>query len=309
MRGREKSGWNCHQYHANSEFYADYGRYKVEITVPKRFVVGATGPRDRSPRERRRHDDLRPRAGRRARLRLDRRPALSRVPRALLRRRRRYAGRVRGDREAPRPQPRGGEAPGRRDPPPPAAGSRAADRAPLRVGEARPQVVRPLVRPLSLSDADPGRPAAGSGWRLRRRVSDAVLLRHQLLLQLLAGERHPRGGDRHRARVRPSVLVRPRRQQRVRGGLARRGLHHLLDRQGDGAGLRPRRLVRRLSRPRARRRRGRPRTEQPRAPLRPDRHPRLEVLAQPVRLQRLCPPGADAGDPRGDARRPRRWRG
>jgi hypothetical protein len=44
MRGREKSGWNCHQYHANTEYYADYGTFKVEITVPKRFVVGATGP-------------------------------------------------------------------------------------------------------------------------------------------------------------------------------------------------------------------------------------------------------------------------
>ena len=44
MRGREASGWNCHQYHANTEYYADYGRFKVEITVPQRFVVGATGP-------------------------------------------------------------------------------------------------------------------------------------------------------------------------------------------------------------------------------------------------------------------------
>ncbi|MFQ5739314.1 MAG: M1 family metallopeptidase [Acidobacteriota bacterium] len=35
--------WNCHQFHANSEFYADYGRYRVELTVPDRFVVGATG--------------------------------------------------------------------------------------------------------------------------------------------------------------------------------------------------------------------------------------------------------------------------
>ncbi|MBM3293337.1 MAG: M1 family metallopeptidase [Candidatus Aminicenantes bacterium] len=37
--------WNCHQYHANSEFFADFGEYRVEITVPPRFVVGATGPR------------------------------------------------------------------------------------------------------------------------------------------------------------------------------------------------------------------------------------------------------------------------
>jgi hypothetical protein len=44
-RGRTASGWNCHQFHANSEFYADFGRYRVEITLPKRFVVGATGKR------------------------------------------------------------------------------------------------------------------------------------------------------------------------------------------------------------------------------------------------------------------------
>jgi hypothetical protein len=44
-RGRAAGGWNCHQFHAHSEFYADYGHYKVEITAPSRFVVGATGPR------------------------------------------------------------------------------------------------------------------------------------------------------------------------------------------------------------------------------------------------------------------------
>jgi len=45
MRGRAAGGWNCHQFHANSEFYADFGHYRVEITLPKRFVVGATGKR------------------------------------------------------------------------------------------------------------------------------------------------------------------------------------------------------------------------------------------------------------------------
>jgi hypothetical protein len=45
MRGRAAGGWNCHQFHANSEFYADFGRYRVEITLPTRFVVGATGTR------------------------------------------------------------------------------------------------------------------------------------------------------------------------------------------------------------------------------------------------------------------------
>ncbi len=45
MRGRAAGGWNCHQFHANSEFYADFGRYRVEITLPKDYVVGATGSR------------------------------------------------------------------------------------------------------------------------------------------------------------------------------------------------------------------------------------------------------------------------
>src|SRR5579871_6261109 len=36
-------GWNCHQFHANTEFYADYGVYDVSITTPPDFGVGATG--------------------------------------------------------------------------------------------------------------------------------------------------------------------------------------------------------------------------------------------------------------------------
>jgi len=39
------SGWNCHQYHARSEFFADFGSFRVEITTPSEFVVGATGRR------------------------------------------------------------------------------------------------------------------------------------------------------------------------------------------------------------------------------------------------------------------------
>ena len=44
-RGRVTGGWNCHQFHANSEFYADFGSFRVEITAPSTFVVGATGER------------------------------------------------------------------------------------------------------------------------------------------------------------------------------------------------------------------------------------------------------------------------
>ena len=39
----ENSGWNCHQFHAHSEFYADFGVYNVNITAPKGYIVGATG--------------------------------------------------------------------------------------------------------------------------------------------------------------------------------------------------------------------------------------------------------------------------
>ncbi len=39
----EGRGWNCHQYHLNSEFYADFADYRVQITVPGRMVVGACG--------------------------------------------------------------------------------------------------------------------------------------------------------------------------------------------------------------------------------------------------------------------------
>jgi hypothetical protein len=40
-----KGEWNCHQYHSNTEFFADYGVFEVEITVPEEYVVGATGKR------------------------------------------------------------------------------------------------------------------------------------------------------------------------------------------------------------------------------------------------------------------------
>jgi hypothetical protein len=43
MRYATKGRWNCHQFHANTEFYADYGTYDVSITLPKKFVVGGTG--------------------------------------------------------------------------------------------------------------------------------------------------------------------------------------------------------------------------------------------------------------------------
>ncbi len=41
----EEKGWNCHQFHARSEFFSDFGTYDVSIDVPAAYrgKVGATG--------------------------------------------------------------------------------------------------------------------------------------------------------------------------------------------------------------------------------------------------------------------------
>ncbi len=41
----EEGGWNCHQFHSNSEFFADFGDYDVTIEAPGRYKgkIGATG--------------------------------------------------------------------------------------------------------------------------------------------------------------------------------------------------------------------------------------------------------------------------
>ena len=38
-----EAGWNCHQFHAPSEFFGDFGDYRVRMTIPRGWVVGATG--------------------------------------------------------------------------------------------------------------------------------------------------------------------------------------------------------------------------------------------------------------------------
>ncbi len=35
--------WNCHQFHTNSEFFADFGTFDVNITLPQNMVFGSTG--------------------------------------------------------------------------------------------------------------------------------------------------------------------------------------------------------------------------------------------------------------------------
>jgi hypothetical protein len=38
-----QGAWNCHQFHANTEFFADFGVFDVKLTVPQNEVVGASG--------------------------------------------------------------------------------------------------------------------------------------------------------------------------------------------------------------------------------------------------------------------------
>jgi hypothetical protein len=51
-RGATAPRWNAHEFHLHSEFYADYGSYDVRITVPKGYIVGATGEQVGAPVER-----------------------------------------------------------------------------------------------------------------------------------------------------------------------------------------------------------------------------------------------------------------
>jgi hypothetical protein len=43
MRYATKGAWNCHQFHANSEFYSNHSLYDVKLTVPDDYIVGAGG--------------------------------------------------------------------------------------------------------------------------------------------------------------------------------------------------------------------------------------------------------------------------
>lgn len=42
-RGASAPRWNVHEFHFNSEFYADFGLYDVRLTVPSDYTVGAVG--------------------------------------------------------------------------------------------------------------------------------------------------------------------------------------------------------------------------------------------------------------------------
>ena len=109
----ENGGWNCHQFHAATEFFSDFGAYDVRLTVPRGWIVGATG-QERSRRDEAdgttTHQYLR--RGR-TRLRVDDESRLCRADRDV----RAPATALGGDAApAPARTPRSGRAPFRRDP-------------------------------------------------------------------------------------------------------------------------------------------------------------------------------------------------
>ena len=48
-RGATTPRWNVHEFHMNSEFYADFGSFDVRLTVPRDYIVGATGEPQGAP--------------------------------------------------------------------------------------------------------------------------------------------------------------------------------------------------------------------------------------------------------------------
>jgi hypothetical protein len=50
-RGATAPRWNCHEFHLFSEFYADFGSYRAELTAPRDYLVRATGVEQGAPRE------------------------------------------------------------------------------------------------------------------------------------------------------------------------------------------------------------------------------------------------------------------
>ncbi|WP_198148822.1 M1 family metallopeptidase [Luteibacter yeojuensis] len=48
-RGATEPRWNVHEFHFNSEFYADFGEFDVRLTAPKDYVVGAVGEQQGEP--------------------------------------------------------------------------------------------------------------------------------------------------------------------------------------------------------------------------------------------------------------------
>jgi hypothetical protein len=50
-RGATQVRWNAHEFHFNSEFFADFGQFDVHLTVPNDYTVGAVGQLQGTPEQ------------------------------------------------------------------------------------------------------------------------------------------------------------------------------------------------------------------------------------------------------------------
>ena len=214
----EDTGWNCHQFHAATEFFSDFGIYDVRLTVPSGWIVGATGTERGRRDEGDRHDDASLLRGGRPRFRLDDEPGLRRADRAV-----RPRGRCRAVSMRLLLQPEH-----------------------VRQAERHFNATRAALRyygewfgPYPYGNITIDRSGLAER-RGRHGVSDALHRGHAL-----AGAAHRRAaGRRDGPRSRPSVLVRHRRDQRVRARVDGRGLQHVLDRADPRAVVRTAALLR-----------------------------------------------------------------
>ena len=245
VRGRAEAGWNAHQFHAHSEFYADFGDYDVTLVLPRRYAgkIAATGRRVEVG------ELPQPLAEGQVAVRFVQRGvhdfAWSADPRFVV---------VEDTFDPARDVPAG-----------------LAERVAGQLGTEPAALALPKTAiHLYLSPADAPQKdrylraakaaIAGYGLRLgpypyddltmidtaarrRRRRGHGVphlhhpRHRHPARPAALARRAPPRG--RRRSRVRPPVLPGHGRQQRVRGGMARRGDQLLLRDGGDDRGLPP----------------------------------------------------------------------
>ena len=207
----QDEGWNCHQFHAGTEFFSDYGVYDVLLTVPQGWTVGATGVErdrrknaDKTETYRYYQEDVHDFAWTTS-------PDYRRADGAL----------------------RGARAAAGIDAAAASARARRSGRAALRRDAHDAEVLRHLVRSV------PVRAHHHRRSRIRKRhrrdgVPDAL---HSGYALARAGARDVAGGG-DGARGRPSILVRHRRQQRVRGRVDGRRVQHVLNGTRDRAGFR-----------------------------------------------------------------------
>ena len=189
----QDGAWNCHQYHSTTEFFADFGVYDVTLTVPRDGVVGATGvlreQHDNGDGTKTLHfvaEDVHDFAWT-----ID--PRFHTVEDTV-------GGHARAAARAAEP---------------PRVKPRATSTAARAALQHYDEWIGPYPYPqLTIVDPGPGGSRAGG-------MEYPTLITVGTTWWMPRGLRLPEFG--HGARVRPSVLVRHGRQQRVRGSLARRG--------------------------------------------------------------------------------------